>query len=61
MKKTSAAVAAALFLATASHAGSLADPKIEPAVVVEDTTASSSGLMLVALLSILMAIPAFAN
>lgn len=60
MKNTLYAVAAAVALgATPALAGSLGDPVVTPIEVIEDTTtSSSSATALVAMLAILMAIPA---
>ena len=60
MKKTLYAVAiAASFSVTSAVAGSLSDPVVTPIEIVEDTTASSSSAMaLVAMLALLMAVPA---
>jgi hypothetical protein len=60
MKKTLYAVAvAATFGVTPALAGSLSDPVVTPIDIIEDTTASSSSAMaLVAMLAVLMAIPA---
>lgn len=50
-----AAIAASSF-STAAVAGSLADPVVEPAIIVADATSSSSGKTQVALLALILAI-----
>ncbi|KIN77335.1 hypothetical protein Z950_726 [Sulfitobacter mediterraneus KCTC 32188] len=63
MKKTTicaVALAAATFT-SAAHAGSLADPVIEAPAVVADAQSSSSGTALVAMLAVLLAIPALGD
>lgn len=55
MNKTTlmAAALATMTFATTTNAGSLADPVIEPPLIVEDATSSSSGTSLVAILTVL--------
>ena len=48
------AAAAIMSLATGSFAGSLADPVVEPTLITEDVTGSSSGASHVGLLAIVL-------
>jgi hypothetical protein len=58
MKKTITVLAAiAAFSAAPAMAGSVSDAKIEAPIIVAETTTSSSGTAIVALLGILMSIP----
>jgi fructose-bisphosphate aldolase class 1 len=50
MKKVMLAAAVAALAATAAHAGSLADPIVEPEVIVETATSSSAAGIIVPLL-----------
>jgi len=50
MKKTLLVAAVAALAATAAQAGTLADPIVEPEIVVETTTSSSSAGILVPLI-----------
>jgi hypothetical protein len=59
MKQAICALAiGASVLGTTATSGSLSDPVIAAPTIVADTTSSSSGTTLIALLAILMAIPA---
>jgi hypothetical protein len=58
MKKLTLALSAAALLSTTAHAGSYADPTIEAPVIIEDTTSSSSGELLVLYLASLVVIAA---
>lgn len=58
MKRTVLLAFLAMAIGTSSQAGSLADPVIAPAVIVEDAAGSSSGTALVAMLAVLLMIPA---
>ncbi|MBM1631855.1 hypothetical protein JQV27_03320 [Sulfitobacter mediterraneus] len=63
MKKSTicaVALAAATFT-SAAQAGSLADPVVEEPVVVTDAEGSSSGTAMVAMLAVLLAIPALGD
>lgn len=51
------ALTGASFVATQSTAGSIADPVVEPVVITDDATSSSSGTGLVAALALLMILP----
>lgn len=50
MKKVMLAAAVAALAATAAHAGSLADPIVEPEIIVETATSSSAAGIIVPLL-----------
>lgn len=50
MKKVMLAATVVALAATAAHAGSLADPIVEPEIVVETTTSSSAAGIIVPLL-----------
>ena len=56
-----AAVSVFALMGGAAHAGSLADPVVDPIVITTDTSSSSSGTGLVALLSVLMMIPVLSD
>ncbi|WP_407495996.1 hypothetical protein [Pseudooceanicola sp. MF1-13] len=58
MKKLTLALFAAALMTTSAQAGSYADPVIEAPVIVEDTTSSSSGELLVLYLASLVVIAA---
>ncbi|MGH1423397.1 MAG: hypothetical protein ACRBBU_01620 [Pseudooceanicola sp.] len=61
MKNVFGAVAVAMLLSAPVSAGSLADPIIEEAVIVETTTSSSSGQALVLFVGVLLATVVVAN
>lgn len=60
MKKIALAAAVSL-AATSAFAGNLAEPIVEPEVIVEDTTSSAGGIIVPLLLLVLVAAAVAAN
>ncbi|WP_136637504.1 hypothetical protein [Pseudooceanicola onchidii] len=58
MKTFVLAACTAGLLGTASHAGSYSEPMIEAPVIVEETTSSSSGITLVMMIALIVAVGA---
>lgn len=48
-------------IGTTAYAGSLSDPVVDPVVITTEAASSSSGTALVALLSVIMMIPALSD
>lgn len=59
MKRTAiiASFLAATTFGSAALAGSVADPAVDPAIIVDDATSSSSGALLVVALAYLILVP----
>lgn len=56
-----AAALAVVCAGAAAQAGSLSDPVVETPVIIDDAEGSSSGTALVALLAVLLAVPALGD